>query len=169
VVEPAPLWAALLVPVALAGLVVFAACLDAGYAAAADGRRVSAGTLAAPLRQAARLLMQQRRTTLRPDALVWRVASASLVVVAALMLVVVPFGGWVVSDLVVGVVWFNAMDVQLWALVWLAGLGPNAQFSLVGGYRFLAQALAYELPLMFALVAPALAAGTLSVSVIAAD
>jgi NADH-quinone oxidoreductase subunit H len=167
-VEGTPLWWALLVPVALVGLVVFAACVDAGCAAAADGRRVSAQALVAPFRQGVRLLMQQRRTTLRPDALVWRVGAGGLVVVAALMLAVVPLGGWIASDLAVGVVWFNAMDVQLWALVWLAGWGPNAAFSLVGGYRFLSQALAYELPLMFAITAPAVGAQSLSVGSIAA-
>jgi len=170
VVEAAPLWAAPLVPVALVGLVVFAACLDAADAARADGRRVSARVLAAPFRRGARLLVQQRRTTLRPDALVWRIGAGGLVVVAALMLAVVPLGDWVAGDLAVGVVWFNAMDVQLWALVWLAGWGPNAQFSLVGGYRFLSQALAYELPLMFAISAPAVAAQSLSVgSIVAAQ
>jgi NADH-quinone oxidoreductase subunit H len=61
----------------------------------------------------------------------------------------------------VGVVWFNAMDVLLWALWWLLGWGANSSWSLVGGYRFLAQALAYEIPLMFALTAPAIGAGSL--------
>lgn len=166
--EQTPLWGALAVPVALALLVTFAACLDACYAAAADGRSVSRATLVAPFRQAARLLLQQRRTTLRPDALLWRLGGGALVVVAALMLAVVPLGDWITSDLVIGVVWFNAMDVQLWALVWLAGWGPNAPLSLVGGYRFLAQALAYELPLMFAITAPAVGAQSLSVGAIVA-
>jgi NADH-quinone oxidoreductase subunit H len=168
VVEAAPVWAGLLVPPALLALVVFAACLDSAYAAAAAGQRVSGRALAAPFRQAARLLVQQRRTTLHPDALVWRIGSGGLLVVAALMLAVVPLGGWVVGDLAVGVVWFNAMDVQLWALVWLAGWGANAHLSLVGGYRFLAQALAYELPLMFAITAPAVGAQSLSVGAIVA-
>jgi NADH-quinone oxidoreductase subunit H len=52
--------------------------------------------------------------------------------------------------------------------VWLAGWGPNAAHALVGGYRFLAQALAYELPLMFALTAPAVAAGSLRLADVAA-
>jgi NADH-quinone oxidoreductase subunit H len=60
------------------------------------------------------------------------------------------------------------MDVVVWALVWLAGWGPNSAHSLVGGYRFLALGLGYELPLMFALVAPAVAAGSLNVGVVAA-
>jgi NADH-quinone oxidoreductase subunit H len=46
---------------------------------------------------------------------------------------------------------------------WLAGWGPNSVYGLVGGYRFLAQALGYELPLMFTLTAPAVAAGSLRV------
>jgi NADH-quinone oxidoreductase subunit H len=168
VVEQTPVWAALAVPVVLGLLVAFAACLDAGYAAVSEGHGVSARALAAPFRQATRLLLQQRRTTLHPDALVWRIGSGALIVIAALMLAVVPLGHWIASDLAVGVVWFNAMDVQLWALVWLAGWGANAPLSLVGGYRFLAQALAYELPLMFAITAPAIGARSLSVGTIVA-
>ena len=57
---------------------------------------------------------------------------------------------------------------SVWAFVWLLGWGPNAAHSLVGGYRFLAQALGYELPLMFALIAPAVAAGSLRLGDVAA-
>jgi NADH-quinone oxidoreductase subunit H len=64
-------------------------------------------------------------------------------------------------------VWFNAMDVMIWALVWLSGWGPNSVHSLIGGYRFLAHGLGYELPLMFGLVAPAIGAGSLRVGAIA--
>jgi NADH-quinone oxidoreductase subunit H len=53
------------------------------------------------------------------------------------------------------------MEALLWAAVWLVGWGPNAVHALTGGYRFLAQGLAYELPLMFALITAALAAGSL--------
>jgi len=64
-------------------------------------------------------------------------------------------------------VWFNAMDVLVWALVWLTGWGANSVHGLVGGYRFLALALGYELPLMFALVAPAVAAASLDLGEVA--
>ena len=67
---------------------------------------------------------------------------------------VVPLGEWAIFDLDVGVVWFNAMDVLVWAAVWLTGWGANSAHSLVGGYRFLAHGLGYELPLMFALMPP---------------
>ena len=107
--------------------------------------------------------MQRRRTTTAPDALLWRTGGAGLLVAAALMLAVVPIGPSVLADLPVGIVWFNAMDVLLWAFVWLAGWGAASATALVGGYRYLAQALAYELPLMFALTAPAVAAASLDV------
>ncbi len=106
--------------------------------------------------------------TVEADTLLWRAGGGGLVVLAVLMAVVIPLGSTAAFDPPVGVVWFNAMDVGVWALVWLAGWGPNSAHGLVGGYRFLAQALGYELPLMFALVAPPIAAHSLRVGDIAA-
>src|SRR6266550_2639491 len=80
----------------------------------------------------------------------WTVPAAG--VLAAL---VIPFGTVTASRMSVGVVWFNAMEVLTWAGLWMAGWGPNSVLSLVGGYRFVAQGLAYELPLMFALISAA--------------
>lgn len=88
--------------------------------------------------------------------------------VALLMISLVPFTDRALVTSSVSVVWFNALDVAVWALIWLTGWGANAVYSLIGGYRFLALALGYELPLMFALVAPAIAAGSLDVTEIAA-
>ena len=76
----------------------------------------------------------------------------------------VPFGDITASDLSVGIVWFNAMEVVAWAAVWLVGWGPNGALSLVGGYRFVAQGLSYELPHMFAIITAALAAGSLRIT-----
>lgn len=120
--------------------------------------------LALPAEASARLLRQRRRTTVDADSLLWRIGVLGLPVAAALMVVVVPFGRWTAADLDVGIVWFNAMDVAVWALVWLAGWGPNSSFGLVGGYRFLGLALGYELPLMFALTAPAVGAQSLRIA-----
>lgn len=114
--------------------------------------------------EVARLLRQRRRTTVAADVLLWRVGCAGLVVVALLKTAVIPVGSWVLADLPVGVVWFNAMDVMVWAVVWLVGWGANSAHALAGGYRFLAQAVSYELPLMFALVTPVVAAHSLRVS-----
>lgn len=150
----------------LGALSLYAASLDGVLTARGDAVRT--GGAARPLWEAARLMRQRRRTIVAADTLLWRVGATGLIVAAMLMVTVVPLGRWTLFDLDVGVVWFNAMDVTVWALVWLAGWGPNSAHSLVGGYRFLAHGLGYELPLMFALVAPAIAAQSLRVGAVAA-
>jgi len=147
-------------------LALYAATVDSVITGRAEGQKATA--LARPIWELARLLRQRRRNTIAADRLLWRIGGSGLLVVALLMVTVVPLGQWTIFDLNVGVVWFNAMDVVVWALVWLTGWGPNSTHALVGGYRFLALGLGYELPLMFALVAPAIAAGSLNVGVVAA-
>lgn len=153
------LWVFIL-PFGLAAAALLAAAANAALDSRARGSTVTAG-LFAPIRESARLLRQQRRTLPGADSLLWRIGGAGLVIAAVLKILVIPFGGFTFADLPVGLVWFNAMDVLLWALWWLLGWGANSAWSLVGGYRFLAQALSYELPLMFALTAPAVGAGSL--------
>ncbi|WP_299932644.1 NADH-quinone oxidoreductase subunit H [uncultured Nocardioides sp.] len=163
----APGWA--IAALAILGvLVVAAAMLDGALAARAGGGPGTVGGLVRPFGEAARLMRQRRRTTVEADRLLWRIGGAGLLVTAALMVTVVPLGEWTIFDLDVGVMWFNAMDVMVWALVWLTGWGANSAHSLVGGYRFLAHGLGYELPLMFALVAPAIVAESLNVGAVAA-
>lgn len=161
VTQVSPAWAPAAAGVLLA-VAAAAAVLDGALAARSQGRDWPAG-LGTPWVETARLLRQRRRTVVAADVPLWRAGGAGLLVVAMLMVVVVPLGAWTVGDLPVGVAWFNAMDVLVWAAVWLAGWAANSAHSLVAGYRFLAQALSYELPLMFALVAPAVGAGSLRV------
>lgn len=147
---------------ALLGLLALAAAtMDSVLAGQAEARGRSG--VGGPFVEMARLMRQRRRVTLEADRLLWRVGGAGLLTAALLMVTVIPLGRWTLFDLDVGVVWVNAMDVTIWSLVWLAGWGPNSAHSLIGGYRFLAHGVAYELPLMFALVAPAIAAGSLRV------
>ncbi|TSD93814.1 NADH-quinone oxidoreductase subunit H [Skermania sp. ID1734] len=131
---------------------------------AAPARAPLTAAMAEPLRSAAFLLVQQRRVLVGSDRLLWRAGAMALMLAAVLAAAVVPFGNRVVADSAVSLVWFNAMEVVAWAAVWLAGWGPNSTFSLVGGYRFVAQGLAYELPHMFALITVAVGAGSLRVA-----
>ncbi len=160
-----PVWSVVALLI-LGAFATAAAMLDGSLAARANGAQAG---VARPFGEAARLLRQRRRVTVEADSLLWRIGGAGLLVVAALMVTVVPLGRWTLFDLDVGVVWFNAMDVMVWALVWLAGWGANSAHSLMGGYRFLALGLGYELPLMFALVCPAIAAGSLNMGRVAAS
>ena len=157
----------LLVPAVLAGFAAAAVTADMLLAARAAGRpaRVAA---AGPLAETARLLVAQRRATLAPDALLWRLGLVTVPAAGVLAALVIPFGTVTVSRMSVGVVWFNAMEVLTWAGLWMAGWGANSVLSLIGGYRFVAQGLAYELPLMFALISAAAGAQSLNVADIVA-
>ncbi|GAB3356394.1 NADH-quinone oxidoreductase subunit H [Modestobacter lapidis] len=146
-------------------LVIMVGGLALGLVVAAVDRAVVSGeagrAVVEPLLAGARGLVEQRRTTLAPDRLLWRIGCAAVPTLALLSLAVVPVGGRTLWSTSADLVWFNAMEALLWAAVWLVGWGPNAVHALTGGYRFLAQGLAYELPLMFALITAGLAAGSL--------
>jgi NADH-quinone oxidoreductase subunit H len=157
-------WTAVL-PVLLVAAAWAAMTGDAVAGGRAAGRpvpwRVAA---AAPWRESARLLVGQRRRGVASDELLRGVGGAVLPVAALLAAAVVPLGLRPVADLAEGIVWFNAMEVFAWAAVWLVGWGANSTLSLIGGYRFVAQGLAYELPHMFAIITAAVGAQSLRVT-----
>jgi NADH-quinone oxidoreductase subunit H len=166
--EATPWWGLLVAPALLLALALCALLGDALLVTWEAGRPVTAAAAARRLLEVPRLLVAQPRRTPASDQLLWRLGVITVPVAAVLSALVIPFGHDVVGDLSVGVVWFNAMEVFTWAGLWMAGWGPNATFSLIGGYRYLAQGLAYELPLMFALMTPAIRAQSLRVGDIAA-
>ncbi|MHA6631445.1 complex I subunit 1 family protein [Pseudonocardia sichuanensis] len=162
-----PWWSALLLPVLLGVATWLAVAWDAALtdrASAGSGGLGSA--LAMPGRESARLLVGQRRRTTAADTVLGRLGGAALPVAALLAAAVLPLGERPVADLSVGVVWFNAMEVVAWAAVWMVGWGSNSVLGLVGGYRFVAQGLAYELPHMFAIITAALGAESLRLTTI---
>jgi NADH-quinone oxidoreductase subunit H len=164
-----PVWWVLLLPLLLALVAWAATAFDTALTARAAGRPIGPVPAAlAPLRESARLLVGQRRRTVAADRVLWRLGTAVLPVAAVLAAAVLPLGSRPVADLGVGVVWFNAMEVLAWAAVWMAGWGPDSTLSLVGGYRFVAQGLAYELPHMFAIITAALGAQSLRITDIVA-
>lgn len=163
-VQQGPWWTVLLVPVFLGVLALGGAALARVLDARADGRRVTGAVLAAPLAESCRLLVQQRRAVVASDRLLARTGVVLVPVAAVLAALVVPLGDTTASDLSVGIVWFNAMEVVMWAALWMAGWGTNSVWGLVGGYRFVVQGLSYELPHMFALITVATGAGSLSVA-----
>ncbi|MFJ9030629.1 NADH-quinone oxidoreductase subunit H [Streptomyces sp. NPDC102274] len=166
--ESAPLWATVVLPAVLVAAAVVTAGFDAALTAGAERGRAATPRewcvrAAAPVREGLRLLVQQRRRTTAADLALGRTGVVLVPVAAVLAGAVLPWGFRAVSDPSVGVVWFNAMEALAWAAVWLVGWGPDSALSLIGGYRFLAQGLAYELPHMFALTTAALGAESLRV------
>jgi NADH-quinone oxidoreductase subunit H len=160
-----PLAATVLLPVLLLAVTWAAVAADAVAAGRASGRPVPwTAAVALPGREALRLLVGQRRRTVAGDHLLRGIGGAALPIAALLAAVVLPLGWRPVADLGAGLVWFNAMEVVAWAAVWLVGWGANSTLSLIGGYRFVAQGLAYELPHMFALITAGVAAQSLRVT-----
>lgn len=162
----APWWAVAVLPLVLGAALWFALAWDGWLTRRAQGSSGFGAAVAGPLREGARLVVTQRRTTLAADAVLGRVGVAALPVAALLAATVLPLGERPVADLGIGVVWFNAMEVVAWAAVWMVGWGANSALGLVGAYRFVVQGLAYELPHMFALITAALAAESLRVTTI---
>lgn len=168
-VAHAPAW---LAPIAVGfGLMVGAyavAVLDLVVGRAFAGVRPAWGEAAArPFRQAGLLLTQQRVTTERPDAPAWALAPALYGGLAALAVTVVPLSPtWVVADVRAGIVLWGAAQALAMVAVFLHGWSPNSAFPLIGGYRFVAQAIAYELLSMFVLIAVALPAGSMQMTAI---
>lgn len=161
------LWRMLLGLVLLGALGYAAASWSAVLRAAESGTpSMTAWTY--PGREAARLLVGQRTVSPGADTLLARIGVVLLPVAAMMAILVIPLGTTAITDLSVGVVWFNAMEVLAWVSVWMLGWGSNSVWGLVGANRFLAQGLAYELPHMFALITAGVGAGSLRVSDIAA-
>jgi NADH-quinone oxidoreductase subunit H len=165
--DPAPWWAAVLLPFALVLAATATAAFDAALSAGSEGRR-PASQAVNPLRDALRLLAQQPRRTPAADRWLGRIGTGLIPLAAVLAAAVLPYGLRPLTDPPVGIVWFNAMEALAWAALWLAGWGPNSALSLIGGYRFLAQGLAYELPHMFALTTAALGGESLQVGEVVA-
>jgi len=158
---------------ALVGAVLVAgsyvvAVLDAAMAGAVAGRRTRLGDAALrPARHAALLLVTRRSGTERPDARAWALAPALLAAMAAVGVATVPLSRDVaVADVADGIVLFGAAMAVVMVGVFLHGWSANSPMPLLGGYRFIALALSYEMPLALVLIAAALPAESLSVGAI---
>ncbi|MGH2749221.1 MAG: complex I subunit 1 family protein [Actinomycetota bacterium] len=117
-----------------------------------------------PFTTAALLLSQRRTRTERPDAQAWALAPALLAGLAAVGLAVIPIGpGASVADPAAGFVLYSAAVAFVMVSVYLHGWSANSTMPLIGGYRFIAQAFAYQIPFLLVLLAPALPAESLAI------
>ncbi|MBW3555715.1 MAG: NADH-quinone oxidoreductase subunit H [Actinobacteria bacterium] len=165
----------------LGAVVLVAGVLGAGaYVVAvldvALGRLTAAGhlrlrhALRQPLDETALLLLTRPSRTERPDAQAWALAPALLGAMAAAAVATVPLGrGIAVADVADGIVLFGAAMAMVMVAVYLHGWSANSPMPLLGGYRFIALALSYEMPLALVLIAAALPAESLSVGAIVAS
>lgn len=70
----------------------------------------------------------------------------------------------VYADLNVGVLYLLALSSLTALAIFIAGWASNNKYALLGAMRVIAMAISYEIPLVLALLAPVLFAGTMSIS-----
>ena len=168
--EASTTWWAIPLLFALTGLLaIYAATLNRLFEDLFAGRRLRPRRLLSPFRDALRLLFKERTTTLMPDAPQWRLGPMLIFTLPFLAAVVIPVApGAAVADLNTGIVWWTALMALLWVAVFLTGWSANSSFPLVAGYRYIAQALAYEMPLAIVVITVGLLAESLQLSQIVA-
>lgn len=163
-----PVLAAVTMVVVLFAGVYVVAVMD-GVAGTLVARRPLrlARIVAAPLLSAALLLKQRRSTTEHPDHQAWALAPALLAGLAAMGLAVIPVGpNGSVADPAAGFVLYSVAVGYVMVAVYLHGWSPNSTLPLMGAYRFVAQALSYQIPFLLVLLAPALPAQSLRIGAI---
>lgn len=97
-----------------------------------------------------------------PDAILYHGAPALLLMAAVLALATVPWApGFRGVDLEVGALLFPAALAYVAPAILMAGWGAGRPHSVIGGFRFLAVLLSYEMPLVMAITAVAAPAGSL--------
>ncbi len=105
---------------------------------------------------------------LRPasaDRWVFELAPFAVFVPAFLAFVAIPFTrDWAVSFLDLGLVYVVAVTGLSFLGFLMAGWGSDNKYALLGGLRAAAQLISYEIPLVLALVAVSMVAGSLNLS-----
>jgi NADH-quinone oxidoreductase subunit H len=122
-----------------------------------------------PLAEALKFLQKEDLVPDDADDKVFRLAPYVMLAGTVAIFVVIPIGPTTVArDLDLGIFYVLAISSLSTLGVLMAGWGSGNKYSLIGGVRAGAQLIAYELPLVLALVAVAIQAGTLSLSGIVA-
>jgi len=118
---------------------------------------------AQPLADGLKFLQKEDLVPAAADSRVYRLAPYIVLMSTAAVYVIIPFGPDLIArDLDLGVFFVLAISSLSTLGVLMAGWSSGNKYSLMGGLRAGAQLIAYELPMVLAVVAVAVQAGTLS-------
>jgi NADH-quinone oxidoreductase subunit H len=118
---------------------------------------------AQPLADALKFLQKEDLVPREADSLVFRLAPAVSLMATVAVFVVIPFSPTLIArDLDLGVFYALAIASVGTIGVLMAGWASANKYSLIGGLRAAAQLIAYELPLVLAVAAVVVQAGTMS-------
>ena len=112
---------------------------------------------------AIKMLTKEDITPSNADKGMFLAAPILILIPAVLLYAVVPFGkGMIAADLNIGILYVMALgSITLMAML-MAGWGSNNKYALLGGFRAVAQLVAYEIPMALSILAVVLLSGTLS-------
>jgi NADH-quinone oxidoreductase subunit H len=120
---------------------------------------------AQPLADGLKFLQKEDLVPAAADATVYKLAPYVVLLGTLSVFVIVPFGpDLIAEDLDLGAFYLLAVSSVSTLGVLMAGWSSGNKYSLVGGLRAAAQLIAYELPLVLAVVGVAIQAGTLSLT-----
>ncbi len=124
---------------------------------------------AQPLADGLKFIQKEDLVPAAADRRVFRLAPYVVIMAALAAWVVIPFGPRLVArDLDLGAFYLLAVSSLSTLGVLMAGWSSANKYSLMGGLRAAAQLLAYEIPLVLAVVAVVVQAGTMSLNGIVA-
>ena len=125
--------------------------------------RVGPYGLLQPLADGIKMLTKEDMVPAGADRLCHFLAPILIVVPALFLFTLLPFGeGWVAAPVAAGLLFFLAVGSTTPLAIFMAGWGSRNKFSLLGAARTAAQLMAYEVPLVLALAAVPMAAGSLN-------
>ncbi len=130
--------------------------------------RVGPWGLVQSVADALKLLSKEAITPTNTDKVAYNLSPILAVFGVLMILAVIPFApGIIGADLNVGVLFVPALgSIGIMAAL-MAGWASNNKYALLSGFRVVAQLLSYEVPMVLAMLAPVLLAGTMSMMGIA--
>jgi len=116
-----------------------------------------------PIADGLKLISKEDITPSKADSLLFNLAPGWVVVVSLLGFAFLPLtANWVLANLDVGLLYFTAIGSLIVIGIFLAGWSSNNKYALLSSVRSAAQIVAYEIPLLFSLLVPAILSGSLN-------
>jgi NADH-quinone oxidoreductase subunit H len=155
------------------GMVTYVTLLERKFAARMQSRigpyRVGPHGLLQPIADALKLMMKEDIVPDAADRPVYNLAPIVFLIPCMLIFATIPFApGLGVGDVNIGILFFLAVSAMEIVGLFMAGWGSNNKYALLSAMRAVNQIISYDLPFIFSALVPALLAGSLRMSDIAA-
>ena len=117
----------------------------------------------APFRSLFRMFLKEDVKPKDHDKIFYEAAPILFIIAVILAISVLPFGeDLVIIDMATGALFLNAALAYIMVAMLMAGWAPNGVYSLVSGWRFLGQLIAYSMPIVMTITAAVMRAESIS-------